>query len=120
MPDELPSISEGAGRIWLAWKPVAGPILLGRPGLGGVTMGRGSRKHPVTAVNDRGDTLLAWSDGTGWQKGGAVEWQLFDSAGRPTGPVNRADGLPVWGLPAVVAEKDGNFVILFLSSTSHR
>jgi hypothetical protein len=113
-PMSLPSITEGAGRVMLAWETgsqvqfaAVGQHEMASP------MGRGSRKHPITAVNDRGETLLAWSEGTGWERGGAVEWQLFDGEGRPAGAIGHADGLPVWGLPAAVADKEGNFVILF-------
>ena len=38
----------------------------------------GARKHPVLAVDANGQTLLAWTEGTGWQKGGSLAWQLFD------------------------------------------
>ena len=27
-------------------------------------------KHPVLATNPSGETLLAWTEGTGWQRGG--------------------------------------------------
>jgi len=29
-------------------------------------------KHPVAVGNARGEVLLAWTEGTGWGKGGAV------------------------------------------------
>jgi hypothetical protein len=72
----------------------------------------GERRHPSLAVNARGETLLAWTEGTAWQKGGALAWQIFDQTGRPTnvkGSKERA--IPVWGLPAVVAAGDGFAII---------
>ena len=70
------------------------------------------RKHPALAVNSRGEMLLAWTEGTGWEKGGALAWQLFDKAGKPTEEKGRVDrGIPVWGLPTVVAT-DGGFTII--------
>ena len=75
--------------------------------------GNGERKHPAVAGNARGETILAWAEGTGWQKGGALAWQVFDRSGRPTAEKGRIeDGIPIWGLPAVVAKPDGTFLIL--------
>ncbi|MHB1560262.1 MAG: hypothetical protein ACYC61_22655 [Isosphaeraceae bacterium] len=80
------------------------------PGGGGPSAGR---KHPAVAANSRGETILVWTEGTGWQKGGSLAWQLFDRDGRPIGPAGRIDnGVPVWGLAAVVARPDGGFVIV--------
>ena len=70
------------------------------------------RKHPAIAVNARGETLLAWTEGTDWQKGGALAWQVFGKDGQPTAQKGRVeDGIPVWGLPAVVAT-NGDFTII--------
>ncbi len=75
--------------------------------------GTGNRKHPAVAANARGETILVWTEGTGWQKGGSLAWQVFDRDGRPAGAVGRIDGgVPVWGLAAVVARPDGGFVIV--------
>ena len=71
-----------------------------------------ARKHPALAINSRGEMLLAWTEGTGWQKGGALVWQVFDKNGKPTEQKGRVDsGIPVWGLPTVVAT-DSGFIIL--------
>ena len=42
------------------------------------------RKHPRVAVNRKGDVMLAWTEGTGWQKGGSLAYQVYDEAGTPT------------------------------------
>ena len=70
------------------------------------------RKHPALAFNARGEMILVWTEGTGWERGGALAWQVFDKTGKPTaekGLVDRA--IPVWGLPTVVAT-DGGFTIV--------
>jgi hypothetical protein len=72
------------------------------------------RKHPAVASNAQGDVLLAWDEGTGWERGGSLAWQLFDRSGRPAGPQGRLAGaVPVWGLPAVVSLPDGKFTIFY-------
>jgi hypothetical protein len=71
------------------------------------------RKHPVVAGNARGETILVWTEGMGWNKGGSLAWQVFDKAGKPTAEKGRADGVPTWSLVAVFARADGGFNILY-------
>jgi hypothetical protein len=75
--------------------------------------GRGDRKHPAVAGNARGETILVWTEGTGWQKGGSLAWRAFDRSGRPVGAEGRIEGgVPIWGLATVVAQPDGGFTII--------
>jgi len=71
------------------------------------------RKHPVAVANENGETLLVWTEGTGWAKGGAVAWQLYSADGKTTPEKGRADGIPVWSLATAFAKPDGNFVIVY-------
>jgi hypothetical protein len=71
-----------------------------------------NRKHPVLAVNARGEILLAWTDGTGWARGGAVCWQIYDAEHKPLSSGRRA-GMPAWSKVAVWARPDGNFGLIF-------
>jgi hypothetical protein len=71
------------------------------------------RKHPVVAGNKQGQILLAWTEGMGWERGGAVAWQVFDKEGKPTAEKGRAAGVPVWSLVAVFPRKDGGFTIVY-------
>ncbi len=87
-------------QTWKVSKPVSPP-------------GAGKRKHPVAVSNARGETLLAWTEGTGWAKGGAVAWQVYDPAGEPTSAKGRADGVPVWSLVSAFPGPDGGFVIVY-------
>ncbi len=75
--------------------------------------GVGKSKHPVVLADGRGHLLFAWTEGTGWQRGGAVGWQLYDAGGAPIGPPGHADGLPVWSLLTAYTRPDGAFVILY-------
>jgi len=70
-------------------------------------------KHPVAIGNTRGEVLLAWAEGTGWNEGGSVAWQLYDREGKPISAKGRAEGLKPWSLPTAFAEPDGNFAIFY-------
>jgi hypothetical protein len=108
--DSLVSAWETDGQVYfsrtdkeqhLSSKPIAAP---------GIAAGR---KHPTLAVNGRGETILVWTEGTGWEKGGALAWQVFDDKGKPTGARGRKpDAIPVWSFAAVYAEPDDSFVII--------
>jgi hypothetical protein len=71
------------------------------------------RKHPVTAGNAKGETILVWTEGMGWNRGGSVAWQLFDKEGRPTAERGHAEGVPTWSLVAVFTRPDGGFTIIY-------
>ena len=72
------------------------------------------QKHPAIASNASGQVLVAWAEGTGWNKGGSVAWQLFDASGSPLPEAGgQSANLPVWGSPAVFAKPGGGFVIVY-------
>lgn len=98
---------ETAGRVHLGrfsnadWKPdvrAVGPL-------------KGA-KHPRLAINGRGEILMVWTEGTGWQRGGSLAWQVFDAQGTPTNDKGRRDGVPAWSYATAYARLDGDFVIL--------
>ena len=73
-----------------------------------------NRKHPVLAANADGQFIVAWTEGTGWNKGGRVAWQVYNRDGRPLDrQAGGAEGLPVWGVPAAVALPDGSFRVFY-------
>lgn len=73
----------------------------------------GKSKHPVIATNARKETMLVWTEGTGWKKGGSLAWQRYGANGKPVGAKSEMPGIPVWSFAAVVAEKDGSFTIIY-------
>jgi hypothetical protein len=113
------TLVEGPNGVLAAWES-KGQVFWGRvdPATGGVSRAvspagaTNNRKHPTLAVNRSGEVLLAWTEGTGWQRGGALVWQLYDASGRPTPEAGRLEGgIPVWGLPSAVARPDGGFLL---------
>lgn len=113
------ALVEGPNGLLAAWE-TEGQVYFGRvdpqtlrvpqavaaPGAGN------GRKHPVLAVNARGEVLFAWTEGTGWQRGGDLAWQLYAANGAPIGAPSRKPGaIPVWGLPAALATSDGDFLL---------
>jgi hypothetical protein len=109
--------AEGKNGMLAAWE-TAGQVFftsLGDKDLSGpfAPPGKGKRKHPGLAMNERGETLMVWAEGTGWNKGGALVWQLFDRDGKPKSEHGMRDGIPVWSFASTFAGPDGSFVILY-------
>jgi len=71
-----------------------------------------NHKHPRLAIAPDGETVMTWTEGTGWNRGGSLAWQLYDAAGKPLGKKCTAPGVPAWSFGAVVT-KPGGFLILY-------
>lgn len=118
-PMSSASLTESKGGVLAAWE-TAGQVYLSRIAPGTLKVsppisppGNASRKHPVVVGNDRGEVLLVWTEGTGWQRGGSLAWQLFDASGQATNEKGRVDGIPVWSFASAVPRADGGFVIIY-------
>jgi hypothetical protein len=72
-----------------------------------------SAKHPVVATNRNGETMMVWTEGTGWNRGGSVAWQTFDRDGKTTSRKGHNEGVPKWSMVAVFARPDGGWTILY-------
>jgi hypothetical protein len=72
-----------------------------------------NRKHPTLATNKNGEVLWAWTEGTGWARGGRLAWQLYDKTGKPEDEKGRTDGVPTWSLITAVALPDGKFLLIY-------
>jgi hypothetical protein len=118
-PMSTVSLASQNGRVLLSWetekqvyfasvdistRKIGEPV--GAPGEGP------NRKHPSIAANKGGDILLAWTEGTGWKKGGALAWQAYDRAGQPLPVKGIMDAaVPSWGFAAAVPSKSGFAII---------
>ena len=116
-PMSSASISENSGEI-LAAAETHGRVFFVRldPNTGKVSSPvspERQAKHPVAIGNARGEVLLAWAEGTGWNKGGSVAWQLYDREDKPISEKGRAEGLQPWSLPTALAEPDGSFTVVY-------
>jgi hypothetical protein len=118
-PMSSEAFAESAGTLIAAWE-TQGQVKYARlqPGTAKLAAhvsapgSPGTRKHPVVAVNKSGELLFAWAEGTGWNRGGALAWQLYDASGRPLEQGRQEGGIPVWGLAAAAARPDGSFLLV--------
>jgi hypothetical protein len=102
---------ETGGQVY--WAPFERGVARARQPIGAPGEGKG-RKHPRIAVNPHGEVLLLWTEGTGWQRGGSLAWQLYDRSGRPIGDKRQLPGVPTWSFAAVAASQDkGAFSIFY-------
>ncbi|CAN5893338.1 hypothetical protein BH11VER1_BH11VER1_01400 [soil metagenome] len=70
------------------------------------------RNHPRLARKANGETLLIWTEGAMWGKGGELIAQFFSANGKPTGePLKQP--LPTWSYGACATLPDGRFVVLY-------
>lgn len=118
-PMSSATLIQGKGSVLAAWE-TAGQVYSARvgPQVGDVSKltappGRGDRKHPVAVQNGNGEILMVWAEGTGWERGGTLAWQVFDAHGQPLPEHGSKSGVPVWSLPTAVAQADGRFVVIY-------
>jgi hypothetical protein len=114
------SLSQAPGSVLAAWETEKqvffSRVKSGTDQLTVPTSAPGSpinRKYPAVVSNGRDETLLAWTEGTGWKKGGAAAWQVYDKGGHPEPIHGTADGVPAWSLVAAFARPDGGFVVVY-------
>jgi hypothetical protein len=119
-PMSSEAFAEGPGLVVAAWE-TQGQVYFARidPATGTrsapvAAPGTGNgRKHSAVAVNAKGEVLLAWTEGMGWNRGGAVAWQVYGKDGNPTAERGRAGGVPVWSLVAAFVRPDGRFAVVY-------
>jgi len=108
--------AEAAGKVEGAWETGgqvfftdltrSNAVPVSAPGAGK------GRKPPRIAIASGGKTLMVWTEGTGWARGGSLAWQLYDASGKVIGENGTEPNVPAWSFGAVVA-KAGGFVVLY-------
>jgi hypothetical protein len=122
-PMSTPALTQGLDQALLAMWETQGQVyrrvinpksLDSSPAASSASGNPGNRKHPVLALNQATGShlLLAWVEGTGWEKGGSLAWECFDLKSGESSTGTRP-GVPVWGLAAAIPERDGSFTILY-------
>jgi hypothetical protein len=114
------SFVESGNEVFAAWEtqtqvyfaPVSRGVDVARSAIVAPPGQNPKRKYPALARNSRGETLLAWAEGAGWQRGGVLGWQLFDKSGRPSVACDTSRSTPVWSFPAVFVRPDEGFVVV--------
>jgi hypothetical protein len=72
------------------------------------------QKNAAHATARDGSTIVVWAEGKSWSMGGKLNWQIFDSKGKPLGVKGEgAVNMPRTTIPEVVARQNGEFVILY-------
>ena len=110
------AFAEAAGKVEGAWE-TGGQVYfadLTKAGAVPVSAPKESegRKHPRIAIGPGGETLMVWTEGTGWARGGSLAWQLYDPNGKAIGEKGTATDIPTWSFGAVVTKPDG-FIVLY-------
>ena len=114
-------LTDTSNGVFAAWE-TAGQVSMVRIGERGALRpaispapeaGKPTRRFPVVAGNARGETVMVWTEGTAWQRGGDVAWQIFNAQGAPTNERGRVAGVPVWSFAGVYAHPDGRFTIVY-------
>jgi hypothetical protein len=110
------AFSEAAGKVEGAWE-TGGQVYfedLSKPNAVPVSTPGESKghKHPRIATSRNGGTLMAWTEGAGWARGGSLAWQAYGSDGKPIGEKQTTADMPAWSFGAVVA-KPGGFLIIY-------
>jgi len=109
-PDGVIAAWETGGQIY--WAEVSGKGGHSTEPAGAPGDGKG-RKHPRVAINSRGELLLVWTEGTAWQRGGSLAWQVYDRSGKVTNDSGTVPGVPVWSFAAPFVNRNETFSILY-------
>jgi hypothetical protein len=111
------ALSETSSGVFGAWE-TAGQVYFGAidseravvrtptPAPGAAT----GRKHPRLASTETGHTLLVWTEGTAWARGGSLAWQVFGPNGKPVGVPGSAPDVPAWSFGAAIGTRAGFLV----------
>ncbi|HIG27636.1 MAG TPA: exo-alpha-sialidase [Verrucomicrobiales bacterium] len=71
------------------------------------------RRSVVMGNNQRGEILMAWGEGTNFNKSHDLSWQIYGADGAAIGkPGSKENAFGRWGNGAVYADTNGDFIIL--------
>ncbi|MDH5399104.1 MAG: hypothetical protein OEX02_13215 [Cyclobacteriaceae bacterium] len=103
-----------ADALWLTWEKEGKIFYRGKetglPIHSPQSQGEGA-KHSKIVKSDSGYTLVCWTEGTGWNRGGNLAWELTDPDGQVIESGKRERAIEVWDFPAVAYAGEGQFLI---------
>jgi hypothetical protein len=73
---------------------------------------KAGQNHPRFASNAQGESVLIWTEGAMWGKGGELVVQTFNKGGKAASQPSR-QSLPLWSYGACASLPDGRFVVMF-------
>jgi hypothetical protein len=75
--------------------------------------GEGQKLPVIARRESTGEMLIAWTEGMGWNKGGALVWRYSKGSEDAVKASGRKDDVPANGSIAAVALADGKFVVFY-------
>lgn len=110
-PKDVVAAWETGGQVYWSRVVVGQPQAMTRVPAPGSVKGR---KHPRVALNNEGELLFVWAEGTGWKRGGSLAWQLYDRSGQPTAEKGTMEaGIAAWSFAAPAVNADDSFSIVY-------
>ena len=101
---------ETGGQVY--WARLDGNGASGNQVIAAPGTGKG-RKHPRVAINGNNELLMVWTEGTGWERGGSLAYQVYDRRGEPTEEKGQLPGIATWSFAAPIAGPDNGFSIVY-------
>lgn len=111
-PMSSQSIAVGKNGFLMAWESDGKIYFSNKEGSSMAVPGRGAKKHPVIVENKSGNMLVVWTEGTGWNKGGSLCWQVVSSGGMPKSRVEKiSNGVKVWSVVSAFVDGDKFYIV---------
>jgi hypothetical protein len=115
-PASTVSFQQGNANLFAAWETdgnvFAATIHDGRETNVMAPQGDGKRKFPFAIENGKGEVLLTWVEGAGWEKAGTVAWEIFKN-GKTTGQKGVGQKAAVWSFAQAYQTRSHDFVIVY-------
>jgi hypothetical protein len=113
-PMSSSAMTSGAAGTLAAWETAgqvfAAKVGSSRPVVESISAKKGS-KHPALAENKAEDWLVAWTEGTGWERGGALSWRINHKDGKFES--GRQEGCPSGAMAQFIPSRMASFVVLY-------
>lgn len=111
-PMSSQALSTGKNGFLKAWESDGKIYFSNREGSSMAVPSKGPKKHPFIVENNSGNLLVVWTEGTGWNKGGNLCWQLISSGGMPKSRVEKVrGGVKVWSTVSAFSDGDNFYIV---------